>query len=97
MKQIQSRKAWTSSYEEITAKRDDLEVLYEFYTAGDVSDQEVDKEYKEALKKLEDLELKKMMSSAEEQLSAMMEINPGAGGTESKDRASILMMTYIVW
>ncbi|HLT07670.1 MAG TPA: peptide chain release factor 2 [Cyclobacteriaceae bacterium] len=97
MKQIQSRKAWTSSYEEITAKLDDLEVLYEFYTAGDVSDQEVDKEYKEALKKVEDLELKKMLSSEEDQLSAMMEINPGAGGTESNDWASILMRMYIMW
>lgn len=97
MKQIQSRKAWTSSYEEIKTKVDDLEVLYEFYTAGDVSEQEVNKEHQEALKKVEDLELKKMLSSEEDQLSAMLEINPGAGGTESNDWASILMRMYIMW
>lgn len=97
MKQIQSRKAWTSSYEEIKTKVDDLEVLYEFYTAGDVPEQEVNKEHQEALKKVEDLELKKMLSSEEDQLSAMLEINPGAGGTESNDWASILMRMYIMW
>jgi len=97
MKQIQSRKAWTSSYEEIKSKVDDLEVLYEFYSAGDVSEQEIKKDYQIALKKVEDLELKKMLSSEEDQLSAMLEINPGAGGTESNDWASILMRMYIMW
>ena len=97
MKQIQSRKTWTSSYEEIKAKVDDLEVLYEFYTAGELTEQEVKKDYRIALKKLEDLELKKMLSSEEDQLSALVEINPGAGGTESNDWASILMRMYIMW
>lgn len=76
---------------------EDLEVLYEFYSAGEVSEQDIQKEYHQALKKLEDLELKKMLSSEEDQLSAMMEINPGAGGTESNDWASILMRMYIMW
>jgi peptide chain release factor 2 len=97
MKQIQSRKAWTSSFEKIRTHVEDLEVLYEFYTGGDASEQEVNKEYQEALKKVEDLELRKMLSSEEDQLSAMMEINPGAGGTESNDWASILMRMYIMW
>lgn len=97
MKQIQSRKTWTSSFEEVRTKVEDLEVLYEFYTMGDASEQEVNKEYQEALKRLEDLELRKMLSSEEDQLSAMMEINPGAGGTESNDWASILMRMYIMW
>ena len=97
MKQIQSRKTWTSSYEEIRTKVDDLEVLYEFYTAGDVSEQELNKDYQQALKKVEELELKKMLSSEEDQLSAMLEINPGAGGTESNDWASIIMRMYIMW
>lgn len=72
-------------------------MLYEFYSAGEVSEQDIKKEYHQALKKVEDLELKKMLSSEEDQLSAMMEINPGAGGTESNDWASILMRMYIMW
>jgi peptide chain release factor 2 len=97
MKQIQSRKAWTSSYEEIKTKVDDLEVLYEFYASGDVPERELNKEYHIAVKKVEDLELKKMLSNEEDQLSALLEINPGAGGTESNDWASILMRMYIMW
>jgi len=38
-----------------------------------------------------------MLSNEEDQLSAMMEINPGAGGTESNDWASMLMRMYIMW
>ena len=46
---------------------------------------------------LEKLEFKKMLSSKEDQLNAIIEINPGAGGTESQDWASILMRMYIMW
>lgn len=74
-----------------------MEVLNEFYSSGDVSEKDIKKEYQTTLKKLEDLELKKMLSSEEDQLSAMLEINPGAGGTESNDWASMLMRMYIMW
>lgn len=97
MKQIQVRKSWTSAYEAIHAKVEDLEVLYEFYNAGDVSELEIKKDFQTVLMQVEDLELKKMLSSDEDQLSAMLEINPGAGGTESNDWASILMRMYIMW
>ena len=46
---------------------------------------------------LENLEFKKMLSKKEDQMSAIIEINPGAGGTESQDWASILMRMYIMW
>ncbi|WP_460545327.1 peptide chain release factor 2 [Echinicola sediminis] len=97
MKQIQARKSWTSAYENAETQVQDLEVLYEFYTAGDVEEEEIKRDYQKALNELEDLELKKMLSSEEDQLSALLEINPGAGGTESNDWASILMRMYIMW
>ena len=46
---------------------------------------------------LEELEFKKMLSNEEDQLSAMIEINPGAGGTESQDWADMLNRMYIMW
>ncbi|WP_186756199.1 peptide chain release factor 2 [Echinicola salinicaeni] len=97
MKQIQSRKAWTTAYEKAETLVQDLEVLHEFYTAGDVKEEEIKRDYQKALDEIEDLELKKMLSGEEDQLSALMEINPGAGGTESNDWASILMRMYIMW
>lgn len=97
MKQIQARKAWTTSFEKVETSLQDLEVLYDFYSADEVSEEEMKSEFQKALKEVEELELKKMLSGEEDQLSAMLEINPGAGGTESNDWASILMRMYIMW
>lgn len=76
---------------------DDLEVLHEFHEAGDVEEEELDREYKKALSEVEELEFKKMLSREEDQLSAVVEINPGAGGTESQDWADMLNRMYIMW
>jgi len=76
---------------------EDLETLYEFYQADEVSEEEINAEYAKAIKLVEDLEFKKMLSSEEDQLGAIIEINPGAGGTESQDWADILNRMYIMW
>jgi peptide chain release factor 2 len=72
-------------------------VLNEFHEAGDVDEAELEKEYKKVFKAVEELEFKKMLSKDEDQLSAMVEINPGAGGTESQDWADMLNRMYIMW
>ena len=97
MKQIQSKKGWTAPYEKVESSLQDLEVLFDFYSMDEVSEEEMKSEYKKVLGEVEDLELKKMLSSEEDQLNAVLEINPGAGGTESNDWASILMRMYIMW
>ncbi len=88
---------WTDAYEKVTKQLDDLEVLNEFHEAGDVSEEELDREYLLASKSIEELEFKKMLSHEEDQLGAVMEINPGAGGTESQDWADMLNRMYIMW
>lgn len=97
MKQIQLRKGWTSGYETVETHIQDLEVLYDFYSMDEVSEEEIKSEYKKTLEAVEELELKKMLGGEEDQLNALLEINPGAGGTESNDWASILMRMYIMW
>ena len=97
MKQIQARKGWTTSFEKLDQIIQDLDVLYEFYGAGEVSEEELKADYGKAKETVEELELKKMLSAEEDQLNAVLEINPGAGGTESNDWASILMRMYIMW
>ncbi|GAB4395850.1 MAG: hypothetical protein OHK0053_07050 [Microscillaceae bacterium] len=57
----------------------------------------MDKAFEKLQKALEDLEFKKMLSGEEDALSAILEINPGAGGTESNDWAEMLMRMYILW
>ena len=75
----------------------DLETLLEFRELGEISDAELDAENEKAEKALEELEFKKMLSAEDDQMSAILEINPGAGGTESQDWAEILMRMYIMW
>lgn len=72
-------------------------MLIEFYQAGDATEAEVDLEFRKTAKSVEELEFKKMLSKEEDQLSAMIEINPGAGGTESQDWADMLHRMYIMW
>ena len=97
MKVIQGKKSWTNSYEKLQEAVGDTETLYEFLEMGEVAVSEVEHAYQLAIKGVEDLELRKMLSSEEDQLSAMLQINPGAGGTESNDWAGILMRMYIMW
>ncbi len=72
-------------------------MLFDFYKDGESSSDEVDKQYKLALELIEDLEFKNMLSSDEDQLSAILKINSGAGGTESLDWADMLLRMYIRW
>jgi peptide chain release factor 2 len=88
---------WTDAYEKVNKLLEDLEVLNEFHEAGDVNEDELDREYDRTSQAIEELEFKKMLSKEEDQLSAMVEINPGAGGTESQDWAEMLNRMYIMW
>lgn len=76
---------------------EDLGTLFEFFQAGDVSEEEIDAEYKKAMDVLEKLEFKRMLSEEEDQLGAIIEVNSGAGGTESQDWAEMLFRMYIMW
>jgi peptide chain release factor 2 len=97
LKNIRTKKVWTDAFADVSKLLDDLDVLNEFHEAGDASEEELDAEYLKAAKAIEELEFKKMLSKEEDQLSAVMEINPGAGGTESNDWADMLNRMYIMW
>lgn len=97
LKNIRTKKIWTDAYENVERQIGDLDVLNEFHEAGDVSEEELDKEFKKAFTATEELEFKRMLNKEEDQLSAMVEINPGAGGTESQDWADMLNRMYIMW
>ena len=97
MKEIQAIKVWTNAFEQISTKISDLETLLEFYEMGEVIEDELDEEYKQTEKSLEELEFKKMLSGEEDQMSAILEINPGAGGTESQDWAEMLYRMYLMF
>ena len=75
----------------------DVEVLYDFFREGEATEVEMQAEYTAAQAKIEALEFKRMLSDEEDQLPAILELNPGAGGTESQDWAEMLLRMYIMW
>ncbi len=75
----------------------DLSVLFEFYQAKEVTEEELNESFYETLKVVEELEFKNMLSAEEDQFNCILNINSGAGGTESQDWAEMLMRMYIMY
>jgi peptide chain release factor 2 len=88
---------WTEAFSECSRSLDDLTVINEFFLQGEGSEAELEKHYNDTLKKVEDLEFRNMLSGEEDRLNAIVQINSGAGGTESQDWAQMLMRMYIRW
>jgi len=97
MKAIRSLKFWIDAYDQLKASFDDLEVLIEFVKEGMAEPKEADEQYTILADKVEEVELKNMLSGEEDSLSAVLQITSGAGGTESCDWASMLMRMYMMW
>ena len=97
MKNIRGIKVWTDGFKEINTATEDLLVLYDFFEADEASEEEVDIQYTETLKKIEVLEAKNMLRNEEDHLGAVLKINAGAGGTESNDWADMLFRMYTRW
>lgn len=73
---------------------EDFAVLFEFWKAGEASEEEAKNAYDAALEQLEEAEFKSTLNQPEDELSAVMQINSGAGGTESQDWAEMLARMY---
>jgi len=86
-----------SDYEDIQQMMDDLEVLMEFEKSGEANAEELQKHYDEVVRLLEDVEFRNMLSDEGDDLSAILQITAGAGGTESCDWAEMLMRMYLMW
>ncbi len=97
MKKIRGIKVWIQSFDELTELLGDLEVLIEFAKEGEATEEEVQQKYDLLVEKIEELELKNMLSGEEDALDAVLQITAGAGGTESCDWASMLMRMYLMW
>jgi peptide chain release factor 2 len=76
---------------------EELGIYYEFQQAGELGMDDLDQAYDQTLASVEALEFKNMLQDEEDPLSAIIEINSGAGGTESQDWASMLERMYRMW
>jgi peptide chain release factor 2 len=71
--------------------------MMDFLKEGEATEADLEASFNEAIKLLEDLEFKNMLSGKEDSLSAVLTINSGAGGTESCDWANMLLRMYKMW
>lgn len=97
MKTLRTLKKWVTDFKQAKQLLDDLEVLYDFYKAGDATESEIQTTHSTLLQLLEDIEFRNMLSDEGDSLSAVLQITAGAGGTESCDWAEMLMRMYLMW
>lgn len=97
MRSLRSKKKWVEDYRELQSMTDDLQVLYDFFKEGEATESDIQHSYDTTLAHLENLEFKNMLSEEGDDLSAVLQITAGAGGTESCDWASMLMRMYLMW
>lgn len=97
MRQLRNKKSWVTEYEEAVEFTEELEVTYEFFKEEEVDEKDLEKAHKKALRAIEQLEFKNMLSEEGDDMDAVLQITSGAGGTESCDWASMLMRMYVMW
>ncbi len=81
-------------YEQVNSAVEDFAVLFEFWKSGDATEAETREAYDDALLRIEEAEFKSTLNKPEDELPAILQINSGAGGTESQDWAEILSRMY---
>jgi peptide chain release factor 2 len=73
---------------------EDFAVLFDFWKEGEGSEEEVKTAYDKAIRQIEEAEFKSTLNEPEDELPAVLQINSGAGGTESQDWAEMLARMY---
>ncbi len=97
MKKLKGLKFWVQSFNQAQQAVQDAEVLLEFFKEDEVEIQEIDSQLDSTETLIENLEFRNMLSEEGDELSAVLQITAGAGGTESCDWASMLMRMYQMW
>ncbi|PHQ56610.1 MAG: peptide chain release factor 2 [Lutibacter sp.] len=97
MKTLRLKKKWVEDFNMIATNFEEISILFDFYTEGEASENEVKSLYDTTIILVENLEFKNMLSNEGDSLSAVLQITAGAGGTESCDWAQMLMRMYLMW
>lgn len=97
LKEIKINKIWVKAFDDAWKACEDVTVMREFYEAGEATEADLKEAYERSAALAEDLEFRATLNQHEDQLGAILEINAGAGGTESCDWASMLLRMYLMW
>lgn len=92
-------KAVYDTFHQLELQVEEVELLFEMYKED--PEEEIHDELVERVhsveKELEKYELSMLLSGPHDKCSAILEIHPGAGGTESQDWGSMLLRMYTRW
>jgi len=94
MKEIKVNEYWLKLYTSVGTAVEDFAVLFDFWKGGDATEEETKAAYDAAVQLIEEAEFKSTLNQPEDELSAVLQINSGAGGTESQDWAEMLLRMY---
>lgn len=97
MRDLKLHKSWIEKYNVLLEMIDEVEVLYEFQKMEEATEEEVNEKYDKALAVIDDVEFRTTLDRPEDELSCMLQINAGAGGTESCDWVQMLYRMYVMW
>jgi len=96
MKDLKGHKFWVGMYTSAKTEVEELEILAEFQSEGEATEEEVEAQYNKTLNVIEDVEFRSTLDQEEDELSCLLEINAGAGGTEACDWADMLYRMYLM-
>jgi len=94
VKEIKVNEYWLKMYNQVASAVEDFAVLFEFWKAGDATEADAKEGNDLAITLIEDAEFKSTLNKPEDELPAVLQINAGAGGTESQDWAEMLLRMY---
>ena len=81
-------------FDEVSSAVEDFAVLFEFWKEGEATEDEVKEAFQKANAGIDEAEFKSTLNDPADSLPCILEINSGAGGTESQDWAEILARMY---
>ncbi len=94
LKDIKLNEFWVNLYNNVQTSIDDFAVLFDFWKEGEAAEDEVKDAFKKAVAAVEEAEFKSTLNKPEDEMVAILQINSGAGGTESQDWAEMLLRMY---
>lgn len=92
-------KDMVGTFRKLEAEYEDLEVTFELVKEEEDSELffELESGVKDLVQKMNDYELQLLLREPYDKNNALLELHPGAGGTESQDWASMLLRMYTRW
>lgn len=96
-KKAQNLKDEIEDFKKLENIFEDLDVAIELSEEDTTILEQVDEILKKIQKKVNEFQLKMLLSGKYDYANAFLTIHPGAGGTESQDWASMLLRMYIRW